>query len=145
MLFVLRQTLSCLSDDDDYDGQHHSKSLGVLSVEKSNVCIREFCTRNLFYLHVFFSSPLTAAATTSIGYISERVRLSFRLTRTLTSLSLSLSFLSYPFPSYVIRVSQQPTPITSKRVLPIFLFFFLHTYAHTHTHLYLYTLETILL
>lgn len=31
-----------------------SESLGVLSVEKSNACIRESCARNLFYLHVFF-------------------------------------------------------------------------------------------
>lgn len=31
-----------------------SESLGVLSVEKSNACIRESCAQNLFYLHVFF-------------------------------------------------------------------------------------------
>lgn len=46
-------------DDDDDDGQQQkqysvvSESLGVLSVEKSNACIREFCTRNLFYLQVY--------------------------------------------------------------------------------------------
>jgi len=128
MLFVLRQTLSRLHQSymttttmmGNRDGSFVSESLGVLSVEKSNACIREFCTRNLFYLHVCVYINVW------IFFFYSHVRTRRRVWAIFLRLSLSLSL----SPGRLLYYKLLLLLLSSLRARS-FEFFFLHIILYT--------------